>query len=170
MWETSSTLQILVSPPKPHQVRTIYAQIIHNSTRATQFEHALQGSREHSHLHKMYSHYYSVYCFFKPAVFDFTLELYSVTVPATEDDVGTTSTFGVAAGITVREDNVDELKQSFALVALIGDSVADNVTCFKMSVGDTQCFGRAGATRIEISDQGRQVSDYGNSDYNSCVE
>ena len=52
----------------------------------------------------------------------------------------------------VIDDDVNEIEQSFALVAVLGDDVPDNFACFQRQVGDTECFGRTGATEIKIVD------------------
>ena len=52
---------------------------------------------------------------------------------------------------TVYDDNIDEDEQSFAIVAEIID-VPNNVTCFQIGVGMTECLGYRGATRIRIID------------------
>ena len=46
---------------------------------------------------------------------------------------------------------MNEIEQSFALVAELVD-VPDNFACFQRLVGDTECFGRTGATEIKIMD------------------
>ena len=50
------------------------------------------------------------------------------------------------------DDDIDEIEQSFALVAEIGDDVPDSFACFQGQVGDTECLGRTGATEIKIMD------------------
>ena len=52
----------------------------------------------------------------------------------------------------VIDDDVNEIQQSFALVAVLGDDVPDDFACFQRQVGDTECFGRTGATEIAIGD------------------
>ena len=52
----------------------------------------------------------------------------------------------------VIDDDVNEIEQSFALVAEIGDDVPDRFACFQRQVGNTECFGRTGATEIKIVD------------------
>ena len=47
---------------------------------------------------------------------------------------------------------MNEIKQSFALVAVLGDDVPDRFACFQKQFGDTDCFGRTGATSITIVD------------------
>ena len=48
----------------------------------------------------------------------------------------------------VIDDNVDEVLESFALVAVVED-VPEGLVCFQSNVG---CFGLTGATKIEIMD------------------
>ena len=50
------------------------------------------------------------------------------------------------------DDDIDEIEQSFALVAEIGGDVPDSFACFQRHVGDTECLGRTGATEIKIMD------------------
>ena len=50
------------------------------------------------------------------------------------------------------DDDIDEIEQSFALVAEIGDDVPDSFACFQGQVGDTECSGRTGVTEIRIMD------------------
>ena len=52
----------------------------------------------------------------------------------------------------VIDDDVNEIEQSFALVAVLGDDVLDDFACFQRLVGDIECFGRTGATEIRIVD------------------
>ena len=47
---------------------------------------------------------------------------------------------------------MNEIEQSFALVAVLGEDVPDSFTCFKRQVDDTDCFGRTGAIKILIVD------------------
>ena len=60
--------------------------------------------------------------------------------------------FTIILGNITIDDDIHEIKQSFALVAQLGDDVPDNFTCFQRHVGDTDCFGRTGATKIRIID------------------
>ena len=50
------------------------------------------------------------------------------------------------------DDDIDEIEQSFALVAERGDDVPEKFTCFQRHASDTECFGRRGATEIVILD------------------
>ena len=62
----------------------------------------------------------------------------------------------------INDDNINEVEQSFAVVAKIGDDVPDDCyvksvgltecSCFQTQIGDTECFGRSGATEIRITD------------------
>ena len=58
-------------------------------------------------------------------------------------------------GIT-SDDDIDEITQSFALIAQLGEDVPDNFACFQRYVGDSECFGRYGATEIIIYDNDRK--------------
>ena len=63
----------------------------------------------------------------------------------------------------VINDTVNEIEQSFALVAVLGDDVPDDFACFQRHVGDTECFNRAGATEIRIVDNdGRYIKKFVN--------
>ena len=95
---------------------------------------------------------------------DFSDQCTTVTVPA-----ATTpgfQTYTIPTFFTVVDDNINEVEQSFAIVAEIGDDVPSNCfvegvgssdcSCFQTGVGETQCFGRRGATRIRIIDNDRK--------------
>lgn len=56
----------------------------------------------------------------------------------------------------VIDDNINEIEQSFALVAHLGDDVPDRFVCFQRQVGDEECLGRMGATEIRITDNDRK--------------
>ena len=58
---------------------------------------------------------------------------------------------------TIVDDNIDEDEQSFAIVAEIGPDVPENISCFQLGVGLTQCHGRRGATEIRIIDNDRKL-------------
>ena len=47
---------------------------------------------------------------------------------------------------------MNEITQSFALVAVLGDDVPKSFACFQRQLFDFGCFGRTGATRIIIVD------------------
>ena len=49
----------------------------------------------------------------------------------------------------VVDDEVNEIEQSFAVIARIEDT---HVGCFKVVVGATECFGQYGAVQVKISD------------------
>ena len=59
--------------------------------------------------------------------------------------------------MAIEDDNVDEDEQSFAILAKIGPDVPDGVSCFQTSVGETECHGRLGATKIRITDNDRKL-------------
>ena len=66
------------------------------------------------------------------------------------------------------DDNINEVEQSFAIVAEIGSDVPNNCfvegvglsdcSCFQTRFSETQCFGsgRSGATAIRIIDNDRK--------------
>ena len=70
-------------------------------------------------------------------------------------------TFELPKFFRVVDDDINEVKQSFALVAEIGPDVTDTCyvnriitecTCFQTEIGETECLGRSGATEIKITD------------------
>ena len=83
---------------------------------------------------------------------DFSDKINIVTIPAN------TNMFSVLQEFTIVDDDIDEDEQSFAVVAEIGPDVPDYVSCFQLGVGQTECFGRRGATEIRISDNDRKFS------------
>ena len=83
---------------------------------------------------------------------DFTDEPYTITVPATQDNPPGSIEFVIPENFEVIDDEIDEIEQSFALVAEIGEDVPEEFTCFQRQVGDSECFGRRGATEIKIVD------------------
>ena len=81
--------------------------------------------------------------------------------PTGADFVDTTFTYTVQGInrelgiIRIELNNItydDDIEQSFALVAEIGDDVPDSFACFQRHVGETDCFNRTGATKIRIMD------------------
>ena len=77
----------------------------------------------------------------------------TVEVPASESDGP--QIFEVPDFFDVIDDDIDEIEQSFAIVAEIGDDVPEYMRCFQTQVGDTDCSGRFGATEIRINDNDR---------------
>ena len=70
-------------------------------------------------------------------------------------------TFELPEFFRVVDDDINEVKQSFALVAEIGPDVTDTCyvngvitecSCFQTEIGETECLGRSGATEIKITD------------------
>ena len=70
-------------------------------------------------------------------------------------------TFPLPEFYSIVDDEINEVYQSFALVATVGDDVTatcdvngtiSECSCFQTGVGETDCFGRSGATEIKISD------------------
>ena len=83
---------------------------------------------------------------------DFTDEPLTITVPAN------LQRYTVQQFFYVVDDNIDEDRQSFAIVAEIGPDVPDGVSCFQTGVGEAECRGRRGATEIRIADNDRKLS------------
>ena len=65
-----------------------------------------------------------------------------------EVPAATTDSIQIPNFFSVRDDNVHEFTQSFAVVAEIGPDVPENFTCFQTQAGLGDCFGRRGATEI----------------------
>ena len=80
---------------------------------------------------------------------DFTDEPKAVTVPAN------LQRYTIEQVLDIVDDNIDEDRQSFAIVAEIGPDVPDGVSCFKIAE-EADCFGRRGAIRIKILDNDRK--------------
>ena len=74
----------------------------------------------------------------------------SVTIPANRQ------TYDIPQFFSIVDDDVDEVDQSFAIVAEIGPDVPEGVSCFQFSAGETECQGRRGATEIIITDNDRK--------------
>ena len=82
---------------------------------------------------------------------DFIDEPLTITVPAN------LQRYTIQQFFDVVDDNIDEDRQSFAIVAELGPDVPDGVSCFKVAEGDTVCFGRRGAIQIRIIDNDRKL-------------
>ena len=83
---------------------------------------------------------------------DFSDRPFTIVLPATQDDPDAAIMFAIPEEYEIIDDDIDEVEQSFALVAEIGDDVPEEFTCFQRHPSDTECFGRRGATEIEILD------------------
>ena len=81
---------------------------------------------------------------------DFTNVSITITIPASEDSALTT--FVIPEMFDVIDDDINEIDQRLALVGQLGDDVPDRFACFQEQIGDTECFGRTGATEIRIAD------------------
>ena len=90
---------------------------------------------------------------------DFSDDCMSVTVPAAIT-LGP-QTFALPEFFRIVDDEINEVQQSFALVAEIGPDVTDTCdvngvitecSCFQTEIGETECLGRSGATEIKITD------------------
>ena len=93
---------------------------------------------------------------------DFSEQCTDIIVPAA--DTPGSQTYIIEKFFTVVDDNLNEVErgQSFALIAEIGNDVPFNCfvygvglsdcSCFQTQDGETECFGRSGATEIRITD------------------
>ena len=88
------------------------------------------------------------------------ITLITVTVPAaTTPDP---QSYTIPIFFSVIDDDIDEVEQSFALVAEIGPDVTNTCyvdgvgvtecSCFQIQIGAIDCYGRYGATEIKIID------------------
>ena len=88
---------------------------------------------------------------------DFTNTSFQITIPPNEDDYEP-SEFVIPQLFNITDDNVNEIMQSFVLVAEIGADVPERLTCFQREEDITGCnatmdpFARFGATKISIID------------------
>ena len=81
-------------------------------------------------------------------------------VPLTIEIPAATTVFEVPDFFNVIDDDIDEVEQSFAIVAELGPDVTEvpfNFSCFQLQAGERECFGRRGATRIRITDNERKL-------------
>ena len=67
---------------------------------------------------------------------------------------GNLDEFVIPIFFTVVDDDINEIDQSFALVAELGPDVPDDLACFQILAGTEDCLGtgRLGATEIRITD------------------
>ena len=86
---------------------------------------------------------------------DFTDVATTAEVPAATTD-SLQILYEIPNFFSVRDDNVNEFTESFAVVAEIGPDVSENFTCFQTQAGLQDCFGRRGATEIRILDNDRE--------------
>ena len=52
--------------------------------------------------------------------------------------------------LTIIDDDIYEVDQSFALVAQLADDVPDNVACFQRQLGESECHGRRVLLKLEL--------------------
>ena len=90
---------------------------------------------------------------------DFTDDCMNINVPAATTPGS--QTFELPEFYSIVNDEINEVKQSFVLVAEIGpditatcdvDGIITECSCFQTADGETECFGRSGATEIRITD------------------
>ena len=70
----------------------------------------------------------------------------------------TAGTYTIPKNFAVMDDDIDEIEQSFALVAELGRDVPERFVCFQTGVGTENCFGRRGVTEIKIVDNDGESS------------
>ena len=88
---------------------------------------------------------------------DFTDMSITIEIPAAAND--RTQEIFLPNFFQVIDDDIDEVEQSFAIVAELGPDVPDtpfNFSCFQLQAGDSECFGRRGVTEIRITDNDRK--------------
>ena len=81
---------------------------------------------------------------------DFTSRTINITIPANR------MSFEIQKIFNITDDNVNEVQQSFAIIAEIID-VPGHISCFQRAIGESQCQGRRGATAIRITDNDREL-------------
>ena len=93
---------------------------------------------------------------------DFSSMAMTFTVPGNVDE------FVIPNFFTVADDDINEIDQSFALMAKLGSDVPDDFACFQIRDGDTECLGtgRLGATEIKIIDNDGRLFFYNNIHFN----
>ena len=97
------------------------------------------------------------------AVSDFSTTSTTITIPATASIVQETAVFSLPNTIlSITDDEVNEIEQSFALIAEIGSDVPDSFACFQIAEGDRDCVldGRKGAARIRIVNDDGKTTKY----------
>ena len=57
--------------------------------------------------------------------------------------------------IRIKDDDINEVEQRFALVAELEPEIPDDFACFRVTFGDAECRGRVGTTGIRIRDNDR---------------
>ena len=85
---------------------------------------------------------------------DFTGRPFTITIPPTPNDP--TSEFVIPENFIVIDDDVNEVQQSFVLVAQLGYDVPDEFACFQRCSSDTDFCRRTGAAEIMIVDNDRK--------------
>ena len=81
---------------------------------------------------------------------DFSNGTINITIPANR------MSFEIPKIFTIDDDDINELQQSFAIIAEI-INVPENISCFQRAIGESICQGRRGATAIRIIDNDREL-------------
>ena len=67
--------------------------------------------------------------------------------------------FKIPTFFNIIDDDVNEVQQSFAIIAEIID-VPEDISCFQRAIGEQICQGRRGATAIIITDNDREFQQH----------
>ena len=97
------------------------------------------------------------------AISDFSTKTTTITIPATASIDEETAVFTLPNSIlSITNDEINEIEQSFALIAEIGIDVPDSFVCFQIADGDLDCVldGRKGASRIRIVNDDGKTTKY----------
>ena len=94
---------------------------------------------------------------------DFSNTSFTIKIPASDDQAGTVSQ-NVDRNAThftfnITDDHVNEIEQSFALVAILDDVPEEFFACFQRSGADA-CHGKIGATEVNIMDNDGKLCNY----------
>ena len=81
---------------------------------------------------------------------DFSSGTITITIPANR------MSFEIPTFFNITDDDINEVQQSFAIIADIID-VPEDISCFQYATGGYLCHGRHGATAIRIADNDREL-------------
>ena len=66
----------------------------------------------------------------------------------------------LSQNIRIKNDEINEVEQLFALVGELGSEVPEEFACFRVTFGEAVCRGRVGTTGIRIRDNDRKYFSY----------
>ena len=84
---------------------------------------------------------------------DFSSGAINITIPANR------MSFEIPKFFTIDDDDINEVQQTFAIIADIID-VPEDISCFQRAIGEQICQGRRGATAIRITDNDRELQQH----------